>query len=115
MGRTWGEGRGGDVCGGGLRKTMHVTLHSTHNMHTDRMLNYRHVQIHVCNYHTTQAHLQGIHLSHSASRARQKYGMETQNSKAWSDGRLKANMEWSQQTWNGASKWSLQQATGTQQ
>ena len=48
------------MCGGGLHKTMHVTLHSTHNMHTDRMLNYRHVQIHVCNYHTTQAHLQGF-------------------------------------------------------
>ena len=95
------------MCGGGLRKTMHVTctLHSTHITHTDRMLNYRHVQIHVCKYHTTQAHLQGIYLSHSVSRARQKYGMETQNSKAWSDGRLinskhgvePANMEWSQQ------------------
>ena len=92
---------------------LHCTLHIY--THTDRMLNYRHVQIHVCNYHTTQAHLQGIHLSPLCKQSEKKYGMETQNSKAWSDGRLKANMEWSQQTWNGASKSSLQLATGTQQ
>ena len=73
---------------------LHCTLHIY--THTDRML--------TCS--------DTCHLSHSVVT---EIWNETQNSKAWSDGRLIANMEWSQQTWNGASKWSLQQATGTQQ